>query len=48
MLIGFNYDQDQIFIVSEKIAFQWYVEAYFPTNDGEILELDVNDIPNIK
>lgn len=37
ILVGFNYQEDQIFVVSEKIAFQWYAEVFFPTNDGEIL-----------
>ena len=48
LLIGFSYDEDQIFVVSEKIAFQWYASCYFPTNDGEILELDVQKIPEMK
>ena len=48
LLIGFSYDNDQIFVVSEKIAFQWYANCYFPTNDGDILELDVKNIPAMK
>ena len=34
LLIGFSVNEDQIYVVSEKIAFQWYASCYFPTNDG--------------
>ena len=47
-MIGFSKEEDQIFVVSEKIAFQWYASCYLPTNDGEILELDVKNIPLMK
>lgn len=48
MLIGFAKQEDQIFVVSEKIAFQAYADEYFPTEDGEILELDVENVVALK
>lgn len=34
LLIGFSHAEDQIFVVSEKLAFQHYVDWYIATNDG--------------
>lgn len=48
LLIGFSRQEDQIYIVSERIAFQTYAECYLPTNDEEIFELNVNEIPLLK
>ncbi len=36
LLIGFSRQEDQVFVVSEKLAFQDLADCYFPTNDGEI------------
>ena len=45
ILVGFSPDEDQIFLVSEKIAFDKHVNCYFATKDGEVLTLDANKIP---
>ena len=42
LLIGFSSFEDQIYVVSQLIAFQTYADCYLPTNDGEIFELSVN------
>jgi glucosamine 6-phosphate synthetase-like amidotransferase/phosphosugar isomerase protein len=36
LLIGFNSQEDQVYVVSEKIAFQSFADCYLPTADGEI------------
>ena len=48
LLIGFSPKEDQIYVVSEKIAFQTFADCYLPTNDEEIFELSVNKIPELK
>jgi|JI9StandDraft_1071089.scaffolds.fasta_scaffold33304_2 glucosamine--fructose-6-phosphate aminotransferase (isomerizing) len=48
LLIGFSKTEDQIYVVSERIAFQTFADYYLPTNDDEIFELSANDIPQLK
>jgi glucosamine 6-phosphate synthetase-like amidotransferase/phosphosugar isomerase protein len=45
LLIGFNKQEDQIYVVSEQIAFQTFADCFIPTEDGEIFELPANSIP---
>ena len=42
LLIGFSREEDEIMIVSERIAFQKHASCYFPSYDGEIYELKVS------
>lgn len=48
LLIGFSPEEDQIYVVSEKKAFQNCADYYMQTNDGQILELNVNEIGDLK
>lgn len=42
LLIGFSAEEDEILVVSERIAFEKHVNCYFASNDHEIFELKVN------
>lgn len=46
ILIGMN--NNEFFVASESIAFQKDADCFFVTNDGEIWELEIKNIPLIK
>lgn len=48
LLIGFSAQEDEILVVSERIAFEKHVNCFFPSNDNEVFELKVNEIPQLK
>lgn len=48
ILIGFSSKEHQIFVASEKIAFQDYADCFFETKDNEIWELSVENIKGTK
>lgn len=48
ILIAFSPKENQIYVASEKIAFQDYADCFFETKDNEVWELSVEKIQNIK
>lgn len=46
ILIGFN--ESEIFVASESIAFKKDADYFFVTGDHEIFELEVSKIPQLK
>lgn len=48
ILIGFSTMENQIFVASEKIAFQDYADCFFETKDNEVWELSVDKIKETK
>ena len=41
ILIAFSPKENQIYVASEKIAFQDYADCFFETKDNEVWELSV-------
>jgi glucosamine 6-phosphate synthetase-like amidotransferase/phosphosugar isomerase protein len=48
LLIGFSAEEDEILVVSERIAFEKHVNCFFPCNDNEVFELKVTEIAQLK
>jgi glucosamine--fructose-6-phosphate aminotransferase (isomerizing) len=48
LLIGFSAEEDEILVVSERIAFEKHVSCFFPSNDHEVFELKVTEIKELK
>jgi len=44
ILVGFSEREDQIFVASERIAFQEQANCYFETKDDEVWKLNVDSI----
>ena len=48
ILIGFSPKENQIYVASEKIAFQDYADCFFQTKDNEVWELSIENIKQTK
>lgn len=48
LLVGFGDHGDQLYVASEKIAFQEHADCYFAMNDREIYELRIDHLEGLK